>query len=82
MNPVNWLKRTESSFRMTLGTPAGQEALTDLRTFCYASKSPIGSTVEETYRRLGRQEVFQRIANYLNLTIEDIYQLEEIYEDD
>lgn len=82
MNPIKWMKRIESSYRITLGSPAGVEALTDLRTFCYASKSPIGSTVEETYRRLGRQEVFQRITNALNLTIEEIYQLEEIYDDD
>ena len=83
MNPVaKWLKRVETSYRLGLGSPVGCDALADLRKFCFATQSPIGATTEETYRNLGRQEVFQRIATNLNLTIEDIYGLNEEIDDE
>ena len=65
-------------------TEAGQRVMADLAKFCRVRESitivsPVTRTVD-THASLqaeGRREVFNRLAYYLNLSEQDIYQLME-----
>lgn len=57
---------------------SGQQALADLREFCFAQKSTFDPNPQVMARREGRREVFVRITKYLNLDEETVQQLMEI----
>lgn len=83
MNLKQFLRQKEWAWRvMTLadtGEPndAGRIALADLRNFCHGTKSTFSSDPCEMARQVGRQEVFQRIMNFINYDYSKIYDLEE-----
>ena len=60
---------------------AAKIALADLRVFCHGTRSVFSSDSLEMARRAGKQEVFQRIMNFLEMEYAETYQLEEDFDD-
>lgn len=60
--------------RVFLGE-AGQMVLQDMAKFCRASESVMDMDDRKTFLLIGRNEVWLRIMNHLNLTVEEIYTL-------
>lgn len=54
---------------------AAEIVIRDLGAFCRAGQTCIAPTDRETYVLLGRQEVFLRIAQNVNMSITELYQL-------
>ncbi len=56
-------------------SPDGAEVLRDLAPFCRAFTPCWGATPEDTARLIGRNEVWHRIAEYLSLSPQELYEL-------
>ena len=67
------LKGKKILYNQVLGNPAGAEVLSDLRVFCYATKSPFSDNELEMARRIGRQEVFMQIMNTMKIDFGEYY---------
>ena len=79
---ISKLKSTQQSYRMLFkldkdSAPVANEVLADLRVFCNGTKSVFSKDPMELARNAGRQEVFQRIMNFLEVDYADFYQLED-----
>lgn len=59
------------AYRLAFNSPAGQEVLIDLMKFC-RFRAPLG---EPLMLDEGKRQVFLRIANFLNLTPEQLQRL-------
>lgn len=71
------------SYKQTFGGPPGKKVLADLKRFCRAQTPTADvSSVEATFLAEGRREVWLRIMAHLNLTEQDIYDLQEDYPND
>lgn len=86
VNPLfSFLKKKEMAYRAVFRTERGDlnEAakivLADLRTFCNGTKSCFDKDPIEMARKTARQEVFQRITNFLEIEYANTYLLEEDY---
>jgi hypothetical protein len=70
------------AYKLAFGSPAGQAVLMDLVPFCRALETCIaadkGKPVDRdrTMVLLGRHEVFLRIQKFLNLSYEQLFQLQ------
>ena len=71
------------AYKGTFNTPQGKQVLADLRRFCRATLPTADvDNPNTTYLLEGRREVFLRILSHLQLTEDDIYNLnEEKYDD-
>lgn len=66
------------AYKSTFSTPEGKQVLADLRRFCRATLPTADvDNVHTTYLLEGRREVFLRIMSHLQLTEDDIYNLNE-----
>lgn len=63
------------SYFLVFRSPAGIEVLRDLAKFCRATEPVWGSTDRDTARLVGRNEVWCRIMQHLNLSAEELYEL-------
>ncbi len=62
--------------------PFAEVVLADLRNFCYGTKSPYSDDALMMARLVGRQEVYQRVMNFLNVDYAKQLSIEEDYLDD
>jgi hypothetical protein len=66
------------AYKATFNNPEGKKVLADLRRFCRATLPTANvDSVHTTYLLEGRREVFLRIMSHLQLTEDDIYNLNE-----
>ena len=66
------------AYKDTFNSPQGKQVLADLRKFCRATLPTANvDSVNTTYLLEGRREVFLRIMSHLQLTEDDIYNLNE-----
>lgn len=77
---IQWVKETlfalgqrKQAYQLAFRSPHGQTVLRDLAKFCRATTPPWGSNPQETARLVGRNEVWQRIMQHLNLTEAELY---------
>jgi hypothetical protein len=63
------------AYQYAFRSPSGAIVLQDLAKFCRATSPPWGSTAEETARYVGRNEVWHRILQHLNLSEEELFAL-------
>lgn len=56
---------------------SAKTVLADLRIFCNGTKSPFNKDPYETARNVGKQEVFQRIMNFLEIDYSEFYRFVE-----
>lgn len=64
-------RRLSAAYRRVFGAPSAEVVLADLGDFCRARSAPfVTGDAIATGVLIGRQEVFHRIARYLNLTEE------------
>ncbi len=68
------------SYQMTFqkSSPYAQHVLRDLAKFCRAHDSTFTTDDRTTYMLEGRREVWLRLQNHLNLTLDEIYDLHQI----
>ena len=62
-------------YKMAFTPAAGKEVLRDLAKFCHVRAAPFHPDERRNDILVGRQEVFWRIANFLYLSEEEIYNL-------
>lgn len=69
-------RRLSAAYRQVFDGPRAAPVLADLSDFCRARSAPFvpGDTMA-TGVLIGRQEVFHRIARYLNLSEREIWEL-------
>lgn len=73
-----WLKGRKRTYVQAFRTPAGEAVLADLASFCRACEAPAVLTkdgtldVHRTMIGIGRQEVWLRIQQHLQLTPEQL----------
>lgn len=78
-----FLKRKETNYRLLFRAQdkklnqAAKIVLSDLRVFCHGTQSAFDKDPIEMARKAGRQEVFQRIMNFLEVDYSEYYQLVE-----
>ncbi len=72
-------KETRRAVCATLGadTRAAKLTLAFLADACHATETVSRGTVEETYRAIGRREIWLAIQDLLHLTEDDIRQMQE-----
>lgn len=83
MNPLTKLfLRRRGAYRKVFKGPESEIVLADLRKFCRATMPTADVDNEKTtYLLEGRREVWLRIANFLNLSDDQIYQLMEKHDE-
>lgn len=72
-----WIRRTKRAYQLTFprNGQAQQIVLQDLARFCRANETVFNTDQRLTDVLIGRNEVWKRIQDYLNLSSEDLYQL-------
>lgn len=71
-----FLRTRKRAYQLALRSPAGQEVLHDLLRFCRgAETAAVPGDRDKTMMLLGRQEVWLRIQQHLNLTEQELFQL-------
>jgi hypothetical protein len=61
------------AYQLAFNTPAGQAVLTDLSPFCRVRETcVVPGDRDRTYVLEGRREVYLRIRDYLDLTVEEL----------
>lgn len=69
-------KRLAAAYRRAFDGPAAADVLADLAEFCRAREAPfVPGDPMATGVLIGRQETFHRIARYLNLPEETVWDL-------
>ena len=69
------LMRRRHVYRLTFNQPAAHEVLKDLARFCRAHESTFNADPRLHALAEGRREVWLRIANHLNLTPDQLWEL-------
>lgn len=84
----NSLKKKEWAYRLIYNTEQGEElseaakvALADLKIFCNGTRSIYSSDALDMARMAGRQEVFQRVMNFLQIDYSEFYLLQDDIEE-
>lgn len=70
------LKELQDDYQAVFNNVRAHDVLSDLRVFCYGTKSAFNSDPLEMARREGRREVFMRIMNQLKVDYGEIYDYE------
>lgn len=76
---VDLLTNRKRAYQLAFGSPAGQAVLMDLAPFCRAAESCVVAVKglpidrDRTMILLGRNEVWLKIQNHLNLKPEQLY---------
>ncbi|MGE3283781.1 MAG: hypothetical protein AB7H90_03275 [Alphaproteobacteria bacterium] len=72
---ATWLfvRDRKRAYQVAFRSPSGAIVLNDLAKFCRATSPTWGSTPEETARYVGRNEVWHRIMQHLNLTEDELF---------
>ena len=72
---MDFIKGRKTAYQLAFKTVAGEEVLADLARFCRAKESVYNVDVHKTHVLIGRREVFDRIAQHLNLSTQELYHL-------
>jgi len=72
---VNFLQWRRQQYLQTFDNEAGKEVLADLAKFCRANETTFHPDPHVRCQLDGRREVWLRIANHLNLSDEELYEL-------
>lgn len=75
---IDYIRGLKTAYQLTFPkhSPAQQMVLADLARFCRATEScVVPGNHDKTLILEGRREVWLRLNEYLNLTVEDLYQL-------
>lgn len=67
--------RTQKSYVMSIGSPAGKDALADLARFCYACEPVWHSDPNVRIALEGRREVWLHIQKNLQLSEQQVWEL-------
>lgn len=70
-----FLMRRRYAYQTTFKGPLADEVLRDLAQFCRANRSTFHEDARAHALAEGRREVWLRIANHLNMTPEQLWQL-------
>lgn len=70
------LDRRRRSYQLTFRNPVGEQVLADLARFCRASETTFHEDPRLHAVLEGRREVWLRVQKYLQLSAEEIYQLQ------
>lgn len=70
-----WLFKRQYAYRATFKGPLAREVMIDLAQFCRATESTFHDNERVQSKLDGRREVWLRIAEHLNLTPEELWQL-------
>ena len=74
MNKIkDLLRRKQTTYKLVFGNEMGKQVLSDLREFCFATKTTFDSDQYEMARREGRREVFMQIMNTMNIDYASYY---------
>lgn len=71
----DFLARRRTAYVKTFMNPMGQEVLVDLSQFCRANQSTFHPDARAHAVAEGRREVWLRIAQHLNLTDDQLWQI-------
>lgn len=73
----DYIRSRRGDYQLTFprNSPSAQRVLQDLAKFCRANDTVYHEDQRLTDVLIGRQEVFRRIQNHLNLSSEDLYRL-------
>jgi hypothetical protein len=72
---LDFLRLRSRAYRLTFQNPRTNEVLKDLARFCHANKVPYHPDQRKTDILIGRQEVYYRIIEHLNLTDEELFDI-------
>lgn len=72
---AGFVRNRAKAYKLSFGSPAGQEVLADLAKFCRASQSCFHADPRVHAALEGRREVWLRIQQHLNLQPDQLYQL-------
>ena len=72
---LDFLRLRKRAYQLTFTNPKQSEVLKDLARFCHANRVPYHADQRKTDILIGRQEVFYRIMEHLNLQPEELYDI-------
>ncbi len=73
---LGFLSGRKTDYQFAFGSPAGQRVLMDLAPFCRAAETcGVPGDRDKTMILIGRNEVWLRIQQHLNLSQEDLFLL-------
>jgi len=71
----NFVQNRKRAYQLCFSSPAGQEILIDLAKFCRAAESCYHDDARKHAVLEGRREVFLRIQENMQLTVDQLYSL-------
>jgi hypothetical protein len=74
-NTFDFLRDRKRAYQLVFRSPSGAIVLRDMAAFCRATSPPWGTSPEDTARYVGRNEVWHRIMQHLNLSEDELFQL-------
>jgi hypothetical protein len=72
---IDALKARKNAYHTVFANPIGQEVLRDLAQFCRATETCFHKDPRVHAALEGRREVFLRISQHLNLTVDQLFTL-------
>jgi hypothetical protein len=72
---LDFLRLSSRAYRLAFPNPESSEVLKDLAKFCHIGKAPFHPDQRKTDILIGRQEVFFRIADHLNLQPDELFDI-------
>ena len=72
---LDFLKLRKRAYHLTFPHPKDSEVLKDLARFCRAGKAPAHTDIYLIGVAIGRQEVWNRIQEHLNLQPDELYKI-------
>lgn len=72
---LDFLRRRKSVYSLAFRSPAGADVLRDLAKFCRAFDTTFHEDARVHAALEGRREVFLRILQHLNLSVEEMFEL-------
>lgn len=76
ISAFDFLRHRRRAYQLAMGSPAGNEVLSDLARFCRAIETcVVPGDHDRTLILEGRREVWLRITDHLHLTSEQLYAL-------
>lgn len=70
-----FLTQRKRAYQLAFKSPAGQEVLADLYKFCRAQETTFHPDARVSDALVGRRDVWLRIANHLNMTPEQLFEV-------
>lgn len=68
-------EQAQRAYHALFSSPTGKQVLLDLIPFCFGRKSTFDPDDRVHARNEGRRDVLMRIAEFTNLSLEEIYSL-------